>query len=400
MFDKPYFVSLAIVSGFASASLFSIWRHIVAHSPVSKKKDLGLVYLAAAMGIWMVVGLWGSIASAFPRAVSVAVFSMLSTANSLLYLLAVQHFDYAPEQMRRRWWQPAVIVLGGVTAITTVLLTWESIGKNLDEDEMSVLVNLPDVLFSIPATVALSAGFWRSFYYRGYTFLAWLSLAAMAVVWFVQVPEVLSWLKSLLGETEHWLTLGAYSILMMFCFALAASWGVEELSMPQPEQIHLTIDGIKDKWQIHFRVREQRFTALMSHMAFKNFLLFVVARIEHSQNGWVHIEDKLNGGYVDFRRVLSPIGEAWKEADSFRNAEAKVYLEKVRRILFEYQNPGQYRLRAGASNWEFSAAFFAEQDKLVGAMSTKKEKEEVRAMFQLFGALPEVQDKALKRGRN
>lgn len=393
MLDKPYFLSLTIISAFAASALFSIWRFMSHHVPVNGKKDLGLLYLSGAMGVWMVVGLWGFVAPYFPIFITEAVFSISSTANSLLYLLAIQHFDYAPEQIRRRWWRPAIISFAICIAFASIFLSWYCFKNNISKERTSELVNWPDVIFSAPTILALSVGFWRSFYYRGYKFLAGLSIAAMAIILIVQLPDASHWLKDKFGEVERWLTISSYALLMMFCFALAASWGVEEFSLPLANQIYMTFDNGGDKWQIHFRIREQRFTAYMSPMAFKNLLLFVVKSIENPQNGWVRIEKDLNGGYVDFRRILSPVAEAWKGADLLFSSDMKASVEKVRRTLFEYQNTGQYRLRAGVGNWKFTDAFFSRKAGLADAMSSRLEREEVYAMFGLIQAWTQSQGK-------
>jgi hypothetical protein len=394
MLDKPYYLCLIIMSGFASAALFSIWRYILLHAPVKGKKDLGLAYLSGAMGVWALVGCWGFAAPYFSYFTSKAVFSLLSTANSLLYLLAIQHFDYAPEQIRRRWWLPTVLVIGGLVMAATMALAWYSFKKMLGKDEMGELVNWPDVLFSFPTIIALSVGFWRSFYYRGYKLLAWLSLAAMTIVLLVQLPDVSHWLKVALGEVEHWLTASSYALMMMFCFALAASWGVEEFSLPQPNQTHLSFDGKEHRWWLlHVRVREQKFTAFMSPMALKNLLLFVVRRMENPQDGWVLIED-MNGGHVDFRRVILPLAEAWQEADPLsESVTLKEYVEKVRRALFEYRNPGQYRLKSSTGNWKFTDALLSQQNELADSMRSRTERDEILAMFQIINIWLKSQEK-------
>jgi hypothetical protein len=237
-------------------------------------------------------------------------------------------------------------------------------------------------------------GFWRSFYYRGYKLLAWLSLAAMTIVLLVQLPDVSHWLKVALGEVEHWLTASSYALMMMFCFALAASWGVEEFSLPQPNQTHLSFDGKEHRWWLlHVRVREQKFTAFMSPMALKNLLLFVVRRMENPQDGWVLIED-MNGGHVDFRRVILPLAEAWQEADPLsESVTLKEYVEKVRRALFEYRNPGQYRLKSSTGNWKFTDALLSQQNELADSMRSRTERDEILAMFQIINIWLKSQEK-------
>ena len=91
--EQAYLFSLMLISAFAAAALYSIWQQILLHSPVKGKKDYGLAYLAGAMGVWVLVGLWGLLSELVPPLVSEMVFSLLSTTNSLFYLLAIQHFD-------------------------------------------------------------------------------------------------------------------------------------------------------------------------------------------------------------------------------------------------------------------------------------------------------------------
>jgi len=394
MLNKPYYLSLIVISAFAAVALFSIWRYILLHAPVKGKKDLGLAYLSYAMGMWAIVGLWGFVAQYFPPFLSEAVFSLLSTVNSVFYLLAVQHFDYAPEQIRRKWWKPAILCLAGIAALCTIFLSWYCFENHLSKDDTKELVNWPDVLLSFPTIFAISLGFWRSFYYRGYKLLAWLSVTAMTIVLLVQLPDVLHWLKNDLGEVEQWLTISSYALLMMFCFALSASWGVEEFSLPLPNQTQMIFNGKENRWWLlDLRIREQRFTAFLSPMAFKNLLFFVTRRIESQQNGWVHIEKDLNGSHVDLRRILLPIAEAWQESDNILKADLKTYVEKVRRTLFEYQNPGQYRIRTGMHNWGFTDTFFFQQEDLMLAMRSRSEREEVSAMFHTIKTWLKMQEK-------
>lgn len=379
---NPYYIGWALMSAFAAVALYSVWRNILANAPSSGKKDYGLAYLAGALGVWVLISLWGLANVRMPTPWPDTVRSLLSTGNSMLYLLAIQHFDYAYEQVRRRWWRTAVLTSAAMTAAMTLLIAWYASANGFSAEMANECVNWPDLLFSVPAILALGIAFWRSFFFRGYKLLAWLSVAIMILVFLVQIPDVfLEWQQEpTFNALENWLTLSVYAVMTMFCFALATSWGVEEFSLPLPEQTHLSFGGRDGRrWMLHIRIREQRVEASLPPMAMKNLLLFLVRRIENPAAGWVSVDD-LNGGHVDFRRIVAPIAEAWQETDG--NAEASApYLEKVRRTLFEYQNPGLYRIRMPLSSLHFLDAFFKQRAELVDAMRSRQERTEVEGFF-------------------
>jgi hypothetical protein len=377
--NSNYYLGLIVISVFSALALFSIWRHILSHGPIKGKKDYGLAYLAGAMGIWTVMGVWGFLGSTvLPLNFEVGL-SLLSTLNNLFYMLAIQHFDYSPGWLRQRWWQSAVLSIAGLVAISTLTLLWYSYTKDIALNEAINLLWWPDVFFSFLTIFALCIGFWCSFYYRGYKFLAWLSAFAMAIIFLVQLPEISSFLKNLLGEGEQWLTLSSYGLLMMLCFALATSWGVEEFSLPQPMHIRLLFEG-KDKysWVVHLKIRDQRFTVLLSPMNFKNLLLFAVRRIDSPENGWVHLDDELNS-YNYFRRILIDFSKPWIEVN--HAGENNESIQAIRRILFEYRNPGQYRLKIEPSNLNFGESLFEHREDLVKAMQSSTDKKQVDALF-------------------
>jgi len=382
---NPYYIGWGLMSTFAAVALYSIWRNIITHAPSAGKKDYGLAYLSGALGIWVLLSLWGLSNTHLPPPWPDTVRSLLSTVNSMLYLLAIQHFDYAYEQVRRRWWQPAVLTSAAVTAAVTLLIAWYATANSIPAEIANEWVNWPDLLFAGPAILALGIAFWRSFFFRGYKLLAWLSVAIMLLVFLIQIPDVfLEWQREpAFSALENWLTLSVYAVMTMFCFALATSWGVEEFSLPLPDQTHLAFGGRDGRrWRLHIRVREQRIEASVPPMAIKNLLLFVARRMEAPEDGWVSV-DELNGGHVDFRRIVVPIAEAWQEADTgAEGSEEKTYIEKVRRTLFEYQNPGQYRIRVPLANLTFSDAFFQQSKDLVEVMRSRQERSEVEALFE------------------
>ncbi|MCW5924009.1 MAG: hypothetical protein KIS77_16925 [Saprospiraceae bacterium] len=389
--NANYYLGLIVISVFSALALFSIWRHILRHGPIKGKKDYGLAYLAGAMGVWAVVGVWSFMESSVSPLLFEVGFSLLSTINSLLYLLAIQHFDYSPDRIRQRWWQPIVLSIAGLVAASTLMLFWYSNMYHIALDEAKNLLWWPDVLFSLPTIFALGIGFWRSFYYRGYKLLAWLSSFAMVIILLVQLPEVSSWLKSLLGDSEKWLTLTSYGLLMMLCFALATSWGVEEFSLPHPTHLRLFFEG-KEKysWVVHLKIRDQRYTAFLSPMNFKNLLLFAARRITSPENGWVHLDEDLNG-YNYFRRILLDFSKAWQEVNQADEDNESV--QAIRRILFEYGNPGQYRLKIEPSNMNFEEALFEHREDLVKAMQRNTEKKQAEALFNNIREWMDAQEK-------
>lgn len=380
---KFYYLSLTLISVFSGISLFSIWQFILRNGPVREKKDFGLAYLSGAMGVWALVGVWGMSAAWLPKAVHELGLSLASTANSLLYLLAVQHFDYSPQQIRRQWWQPTVLTISGLIGITSASLVWYGYANQISVDQIKTMLWWPDVVFSLPTIIMLGVCFWRSFYYRGYIVLAWLSTIVMLIIFFVQLPEVLPWLKQQLSAGEQWLTLSSYALLMMLCFALGTTWGVEIFALPQSDQTFLKLDGKEGRWwMLHLQVKEHRFTAYFAPIALTNFLRFVTKRIENEAEGWLSLDEELNGGFVDFSRILKPIAEAWEELEGTGQNTQKEYIERARRTFFEYRNPGQYRLKIDLQNIEFTNILLVQQDDLINAMRSNKERDEVMKFFE------------------
>lgn len=385
--NRPYLVNLVIISAFSASALFFMWRRIMhqAFRSKGKGKDYGLVFLAGAMCVWMLTGLWGFLKDKAHPLLFESVRSLLSTANSLMYMLAVQHFDYSPHQIRRKWWQPTIIGVCSLIAILTIglcILGWTNASYNTEA------IWYPDVVLSFLTVLILGLGFWRSFYYRNYKPMAWLSLVVMAFVLFVQLPEISPPIARFLdGPSEDWFTLSAFGLLMMLCFALAASWGIEQVSIPDSKHIALTFAGKESKgWVIRLKIRDQRTDVLLSPMNCKNLLLFAARRLERPDNGWVHLDDDLKG-YNYFRRILMDFSKVWHLNGILPDTAPEESVENVRRFLFEYQNPGQYRLNVDAANLRFDETFTAQKDDLVGAMRASSEKKETESLFDKIGRL-------------
>lgn len=382
-----YFFCLFLISFFSSICIFSIWQRIVQrHDEVRSKKDFGLVYLAGAMITWGMVGIWGMFKAFLPPLLFEFGLSFASTANSLLYLLAVQYFDYSPRLIRNwAWWQRFVIGFSTVIVGTGLGIILYCHYKQIPNP--TPFLWWPDVIFSVPTTVILAVCFWRSFWFRGYHVVAWLSILVMAIILLVQLPEILPSLKEWLGEGERWLTLSSYALLIMLCFALAVTWGVEEVTLPQPEQTKLTMSGKEGRWVVQWIINNQAFSTYFAPMAYKNFLIFVYKRLEPDpDHHWVHIETALNGGYTDFRRILDPIIDGWEEVAGadIKNGASKEHIESFRRSVFDHKSAGQYRLRVAPQNIKFEAKALSSKEDLINSMKTGKDKQEIIDMFKYF----------------
>lgn len=380
------------MSALSSVALFSIWRSIIKKAPSQGKKDYGLAYLAGALSVWTLIAVWSLLDLNLPAPFAEAVRSLFSTVNSLLYLLAIQHFDYAYEGMRRRRWQVAVVSTGVLTVVVTMTVSWTCYDKNVPEDVANAAVNWPDLLFSVPAIVALAIAFWRSFFFRGYATIAWLSVVTMLLAMILQVPDVVpGWLSDAEHrQIDNWVTLSTYALIIMFCFALATSWGVEEFSLPKPSHTHLVFQGCENgRWRVQLRIREQRIDVGLPHVAMKNLLSIIGKRLQDLDQGWHSVED-LNGGHVDIRRIAMPFAEALQDSELLVNtSDEKAYLAKARRLLFDYQNPGQFRLRLPLTNLLFREGFFQKKNEMLDAMRSRRERAEVERLFEEVSAWQE-----------
>lgn len=119
---NPYYIGWALMSAFAAVALLLSGATSSRTRRVWAKRTTG--WPIWTLGVWVLISLWGLANVRMPTPWPDTVRSLLSTGNSMLYLLAIQHFDYAYEQVRRRWWRTAVLTSAAVTAAMTLLIAW------------------------------------------------------------------------------------------------------------------------------------------------------------------------------------------------------------------------------------------------------------------------------------
>ncbi|MEK7256525.1 MAG: hypothetical protein AAB316_17350, partial [Bacteroidota bacterium] len=326
--------------------LLSIWRKVVRQKP-EKRTDIGIVYLSAAIGSWAVAAFWGSFQN--HSVWHLAGKSLLSTLNSLLFLLSLPYFDYAPQVIRRAWWRPSMIGLSiAVVFIMFGIGFWLAQGQHVAGmpvaafREFSGKVLLPEVILSSLTVGILAVVFGRSVYFREYgKGMVILTTAVMGLIVFMQLTLAFPWLYNLMGdEREKFFSVASHALLMMFSVCVASTWGIEELTLPKPEHFHFKFLGrennsqgrLKKNWLVELTFGDEAKTVSFSKTNMINFIRFLNHRLDPQASDYVDIKEELSA-YIYFYRVKESLAHFFCRAENEKPSAAQV--EKINRLFFE-----------------------------------------------------------------
>lgn len=248
-------------------------------------------------------------------------------------------------------------------------------------------VNWPDLLFSVPAILALGIAFWRSFFFFRHSQVAGVAVCcdhALGVpgsdtgcIFGMATGADLQRVRKL-ADFEH--ICGYDDVLLCPCHQLGRR-GVQ----PAPARTDTLVVRRKRRASLdaaHTHTGAAR--RPLPPMAMKNLLLFLVRRIENPAAGWVSVDD-LNGGACGFSPNCSAHRRGLARDGRQRRGKRAIPLKKCAELFFEYQNPGLYRIRMPLSSLHFLDAFFQQRAELVAAMRSRQERSEVKILFEKIG---------------
>ncbi len=262
------------------------------------RRDVGLLWLGAAVGIWGVTGIL--LLTPTPVATASALRPLLSSANSACLLLFASHLDYGPEPLQRaREWRGwgAAALLGSLGVALLTIALYVALGAR------SRVAQLPDVLLSGVVLLLYGFGLFRSFLRRGFLSLALLAAIAVALQMAAQLPEITDALVS--GDRRWVLNLASKSLTLVLFLALATSWVHEVARRPATATAQLFFTGapVGQKARKRYVVTSGDARIEMRETPHRDLLALAVRRVVDAKDagGWIALPDLV--GRLDDSRI-------------------------------------------------------------------------------------------------
>lgn len=200
-----------------------------------QRVDKGLLYLSAAIFIWVAAGAWAYLSNFFPQAVALIALGehLLSTTNNLFILLALFYFSHAPGFIYNN--DKNVYTIIGIILLTfalTLLLFWWS-----PDSAFIDWSALPDWLLSSFLSYLLAYSLYKTFVDRGLLVVALIAVGAVFLMFLAQLPAVFLGFK--IGMAANLLQLISKAWLIAIFLVLATSWVIELANKPSPNEMQL-----------------------------------------------------------------------------------------------------------------------------------------------------------------
>jgi hypothetical protein len=264
----------------------------------SPARDAGLLWLGLAVALWGVVG--GLLLLPLSDGAAQALRTLLSSANSACLLISASHLDYGPALLQRasdypRWNQAAMVGSLAVALVTIAL--YAALGS------AAHAARLPDFALSAVTLLLYGFGLFRSFRRRGFTAMAVLACAAVALQFAAQLPEIADEaMLGLSGERRWILNLVSKSMVLVAFLSLAMSWVHEVAQRPARAAIRLRFTGRRagPRYVVDLGGR----TLEIRETPHKDLLSLAIARVrdgDRPDGGWVSLLDLV--GKLDDSRI-------------------------------------------------------------------------------------------------
>jgi hypothetical protein len=286
-------------------------------SPADAARDPGLLWLAAAVGLWGVAG--GLHLPAFGLGDRHPVWPLLSSANSTCLLISAAYLDYGIGflQRARAWprWRQLVLVGALAVAIVTVAM-YAALGAD------ARLAKLPDLVLAWATLLIFGFGLFRSFLQRGFLPLAILACVAVALQTLAQLPEVTDALGALAitGDRRWALVLVSKALTLVAFLSLGMSWVHEVARRPSQRTPSLVFTGehLGKHGKRRYVVRLGETRLEMRETPHRDLLALAIRRVRDDDpvdGGWIALPDLV--GRLDdsrIRRVREDLRQAGLDA--------------------------------------------------------------------------------------
>ncbi len=354
MSDITKFYSLAhiYIALIGGVLLLAIWynikkrfRQFLEEDDSQKRIDKGLLYLSMALFVWVFSGTWIYMANLFNFTNTIlfdAGYSFFSVLNTLVLLLALFYFDFAPQFLYKNKRNTFILI---VITILVSVITFVLIQYNKDNPVINgVRVSgVPDLIFSCFLTYLLTISFYKTFMNRGLRLVAVISVLAFLFMLLSQVPDVFV----NIGDTlySNLIKIVAKTSFISIFLVLATSWVIQLALTPKPSEMTIKfLDWSLVKITIPSKeIYDKTIDFGSKTTQYKNLLRFAVKRkYEEGEKQYLLVS---SGGEIKSQTYLSRIIE---NINTILQLSSISQLE--RKDLFTFMGQGKYRLRVIPEN--------------------------------------------------
>ena len=354
MSDITKFYSLAhiCIALIGGVLLLAIWynirkrfRQFLEEDDSQKRIDKGLLYLSMALFVWVFSGTWIYMANLFAFAKTILFdvgYSFFSVLNTLVLLLALFYFDFAPQFLykNKRNTFILIIITMLVSVITFILIQYNKDNPVINGVRIS---GVPDLILSCFLTYLLTISFYKTFMNRGLKLVAVISVLAFLFMLLSQVPDVFV----NIGDTlySNLIKIVAKTSFISIFLVLATSWVIQLALTPKPSEMTIKfLDWSLVKITIPSKeIYDKTIDFGSKTTQYKNLLRFAVKRkYEEGEKQYLLVS---SGGEIKSQTYLSRIIE---NINTILQLSTISQLE--RKDLFTFMGQGKYRLRVVPEN--------------------------------------------------
>ncbi|WP_103071893.1 hypothetical protein [Aquimarina sediminis] len=367
MSDITKFYSLAhiCIASIGGILLLAIWYNIrkrfkqfLEEDDSQKRIDKGLLYLSLALFVWVFSGTWIYMANLFSFTDTIIYdvgYSFFSVLNTLVLLLALFYFDFAPGFLYKN--KKNTIILT-VLVIVVSVITFVLIQKYKDAPVANGirLSGIPDLLLSCFLTYLFIVSFYKTFMNRGLKLVAVISVLAFLLMLGSQMPDVFVMMDNVLYG--HLIKIIAKTTFISIFLVLATSWVIQLALTPKPSEMTIKfMDWSLVKITIPSKeIYDKTIDFGSKTTQYKNLLKFAIKRKYEVGDGQYLLVS--SGGEIKSQTYLSRIIE---NINSILQLESVSQLE--RKDMFTFIGHGKYRLRVIPENIDIDKTLLEEFNK-------------------------------------
>ena len=349
--DKFHILSHIFISLIGSILLMAIWYNIrwrfkkfLAEDEPQKRIDKGLAYLSASLFVWVLSGVWAYAVSEWKISESVwehGIRSLLSTLNNFCLLLSLFYFAKSPRFIYHNTESIKRISIGIVSLSIVSILLFQQFGNQLFWG-MKISF-LPDLVLSGFLSYLLIISFYKTFIHRKLKVVAFISIAAILILFYSQLPEVFALMND--SFINNLMKIIAKTALISIFLVLATNWVIELAHTPKPSEMSVSFQD----WSLitlsipSKSIHHERIDFGGKTTQFKNLLKFAIRR-KYGEGDHQYIEVG-NSGEIARQTYLTRIVD---NINQILQKEDDEYLE--RKDLFTFVGQGKYRLRIMPNN--------------------------------------------------
>lgn len=349
--EKFHILSHIFISLIGSILLIAIWYNIrwrfkklLAEDEPQKRIDKGLAYLSASLFVWVLSGVWAYAVIEWSISESVwehGIRSLLSTLNNFFLLLSLFYFAKSPRFIYRNTANIRRISIGIVSLSIVSVLLFQQFGNQLFWG-MKISF-LPDLILSAFLSYVLIVSFYKTFIYRSLKVVAFISIAAILILFYSQLPEVFALMND--SFINNLMKIIAKTALISIFLVLATNWVIELAQTPKPSEMSLSFQD----WSLitlsipSKSIQQAQIDFGGKTTQFKNLLKFAIRR-KYGEGDLQYIEIG-NGGEIARQTYLTRIVD---NINQILEKEDDECLE--RKDLFTFVGQGKYRLRIMPQN--------------------------------------------------